>query len=166
MRGYETCYRHSLSDDEWRAKAKLGGLRRAEQRREQAALRDSGRNRQYLTEPTLSRALEVIAELLDQTIDGVEPNYEARAYGVLAVAQLFRLRDREAVFEALRQLRPNLATDPQLHRLLNLERARQALIEAYEAGRIDAADLPPGVFVSDNSTGVSATRVSVPARVA
>jgi ribosomal 50S subunit-associated protein YjgA (DUF615 family) len=146
MRGYETCYRHSLIDDEWRAKARLGGLKRAEQRRERAELRDSGRNRHYLSEPTLSRVLEVIAELLDQTIDGVEPNYEARAYGLLAVAELFRLRDREAVFRALKELRPAMASDPRSARLLDLERARQALVDAFEAGRIEAADLPPGVF--------------------
>ena len=45
---------------------------------------------------------------------------------------------------------PQIAQDPQLStRLLNLqalEAARQALVEAYEDGRIDADDLPPDLI--------------------
>lgn len=70
---------------------------------------------------------------------------EERAYGVLALAQLFRVRpDQKAeLLELLAQARPKLAVDPQRQRLLDFERAGAALVRAYREGRISAMDLPP-----------------------
>src|SRR6266508_919137 len=145
--GSGVCYWHSLSPDERSALAYRGGKAQGQRAREKAQLRDSGRNRHYVPGPTLQRALEVIAELLDSTIPGsTEPNYENRAWGVLAVAQLFRLRDRDAVLDLLGRIRPDVATDPYVHRVLDLEAARSKLVRAYEEGRISAAELPPGVL--------------------
>lgn len=146
LRGQEFCLRHSMSDEEWRALGARGGRKRQKERRETAGLRDSSRHRHDAPRPTLARAIEVIGELLDATLPGSsEWNYEARAYGVLALAHLFRVRpDQKAeLLELLTRVRPKLAADPQRQRLLDFERAGAAVIRAYREGRISALDLPP-----------------------
>ena len=146
MRGEEVCFRHSMSDEEWRALGARGGRRRGKQQREHAGLRDSSRHRYDVPGPTLARAIEVIGALLDAVIPGTaEPNYEARAYGALAVAQLFRVvpEQKAETLKLLAQVRPKLAVDPQRQRLLDVERAGAALVRAYREGRIAAIDLPP-----------------------
>lgn len=150
MRGEDVCYRHSMTDEEWHGIAIRGGKRKQEKARERAAIRDSGRNRRYWPEGTLQHCIEVIGELLDTTIPGSsEPNYEARAFGVFLAASVFRLRPEQKAeaLELLATVRPKLATDPYVHKLLQLESARVTLIRAWEEGRIDTGDLPAGVLV-------------------
>jgi hypothetical protein len=148
VRGTDRCLRHSMSDEEWKAMALRGGQGRAQQRREKAALRDSSRNRRLVPGPTLARAVEVIHELLHDTLDGW-PNYEARAYGVLAVAQLFKIESRAEVVDLLNRVAPKVMRDPDVHRLLDLEATRARLVQAFEEGRISAEELPPGVLRID-----------------
>ncbi len=147
LRGGDLCYRHSIGDAEWSALGRRGGKNRQQARRERAGIRDMGRHRYGAPEPTLARAIEVVGELLDATLpDGSgEANYEARAYGVLALALLFKTPERPELLELLARFKPQLklAHDPQRARLLDLERAQQALLAAYDAGRISAFDLPP-----------------------
>jgi hypothetical protein len=142
------CYRHSLSDAEWRDKARLGGLARAHQSRGGKSLRDFA----FAPGVTLGRAVEIIHELLDARIsDTGEPDYLSRAYGVMALALLFKVRDRDELLDLLLDVAPQvIENEPQPHRLLDeLEEARQNLIRAYEAGVIAAEDLPPGVLKLD-----------------
>jgi hypothetical protein len=150
IRGTDRCMRHSVSDEEWMEMALRGGKARAQQRREKAQLRDSSRNRHFVPGPTLARAVEVIHDLLTKTLPGTsEPNMECRAYGVLAVAQLFRLQSTSEVIELLSKVAPKVAKDPDVHRLLDLEATRKRLVKAYEDGRISAEELPPGVLRLD-----------------
>jgi hypothetical protein len=147
LRGEVVCLRHSMSDESWHEVALRGGKAGAQKARERAQLRDSGRNRQAVPGTTLAVALQVIHELLTATIPGSsEPNYEARSYGALAVAQLFKLRDREEAFLFLTKVSPKVAADPQVYRVLDLDEARANLVQAYEEGRISAEELPPGVL--------------------
>ena len=148
-RGEEVCHRHSMTDEEWREWAARGGRKRQRDRRETAGIRTPGRHRHEAPGPTLARAVEVIGELLDSTLPGsVEPNYEARAYGALAFAVLFRVTDgqRAEALELLERVRPQLAVDPQRQRLLDFERASARLVQAFKEGRIPAYDLPPEVL--------------------
>jgi hypothetical protein len=136
-----------MTDEEWRAVAIRGGKRKQAQARERAALRDSGRNRHHVPGPTLARAIEEIDRLLVATVEpgSSEPDYLSRAWGLLALATLFRIRleQRAEILELLTRVRPKVAADPQSERLLDLKRARDELLRAYEVGAIDAADLPP-----------------------
>jgi hypothetical protein len=147
LRGQEVCLRHSMTDAEWRAFATRGGKGRGKQRRVHAGLRDSSRHRHAVPAHLLGRTIDVVGGLLDAVIpDGSnEPNMEARGIGVFALAALFGITGRDELIELLGKVRPALLNDPQRERLLNLERARQALLRAVEEGRIDVSELPPGV---------------------
>jgi len=119
---------------------------RVKQRRDEKAL-GSTAGKPEVPAPTLARALEVIHDLLDETIPGsCEPNYEARAFGVLVLSKLFRIRDKSEAFELLTKVAPKVAADPQVHRVLDLGTARARLLEAYEQGRVSEDVLPPGVL--------------------
>jgi len=124
-----------------------GGRGRAAQRREKARLRDTSRNRHEVPGPTLARAIEVVNDLLDATLAGTpEPNIESRAWGVLCVAMLFRAKSRAELLELLTAIKPAVAKDRDLPRLMNLQAAAEGLVQAYEQGRIKAEELPPGVL--------------------
>lgn len=149
--GSGLCSWHAKTPEEQRAFTARAGEVRQEKRREEAGLRKSSGHRQAVPGPLLSRAIEVVAELLDAEIpDGSrEPNYEARCMGVHALAQLFGLRpeQRAEILTVLERIRPALARDPQRERLLAYERARQALLRAVDEGRIDVSELPPFVHL-------------------
>jgi hypothetical protein len=151
MHGMEVCYRHSMSDEEWHTVAIRGGRKRQSKARERASLRDSGRNRRYMPDATFGRVVAVIGDLLNTTIPGSsEPNYEARAFGALLAASLFRLRPEQKteVLELLRQVRPSVTADPYVYKLLDLETTRAKLLQAWEEGRIATDDLPAGVLLN------------------
>jgi hypothetical protein len=160
LRGQEVCLRHSMTEEEWRAFGARGGRKRQKDRRRTAGLRDSQRHRHDMPGPTLARAIEVIGELLDSTLPGsTEPNMEERSWGVLALAQLFRLQPEQKAetLKLLAQVRPKLAVDPQRQRLLDLERAGAALVRACREGRISALDLPPellGLATAEEETAL------------
>lgn len=144
--GSGLCLAHA-DPEAWRAQGRRAGKARQEQRREAAGLRKSSGHRQAVPGPTLAQAIEVVAELLDAEIpDGShEPNYPARALGVLALSSLFGLRaeHRAEILAVLERVRPALARDPHRARLLDFERASEALVRAYREGRVSALDLPP-----------------------
>jgi hypothetical protein len=144
----DCCSTHSLSADELYERAARGGRATQAKRRQEAGLRDSGRNRHYVSEPTLQRATEVIANLLDAELPDGEPDVLARAWGVLGVATLFRLSSaqRAELYDLLERVRPELVRTPYAARLLDLDAARNELIRLYEQGDIAAEDLPPGVL--------------------
>lgn len=131
----------------FRENARKGGRARQEARRQEAGLRTSSRHRHPMPGPTLARAIEVVAELLDAEIpDGThEPDMLARGVGVLAAAALFGLRDdqRAEILELLGKVRPALAKDSHVERLLRLHEARAALVREVEEGRLSPLDLPP-----------------------
>jgi hypothetical protein len=147
LRGEELCHWHSLSPEERHALQKRGGKKRQDDRRERAGIRDASRHKHDAPGPTLARAIEVVAELLDAEIpDGShEPHYEARALGVLALSSLFGLRPEQKgeILELVARVRPKLTADPHRQRLLDLERAGAAVVRAYREGRISVLDLPP-----------------------
>jgi hypothetical protein len=131
-----------MSDEEWHASSVHAGHMRKEKREAEDVLKE------IEDELLQRRILEEISRLLDTVIPGTaEPNYEARAYGVLAAATLFQLGSREEVLDLLREIRPQLANDLLARRLLDLDAARAKLIEAHEQGRIPAESLPPGVLM-------------------
>ena len=135
-----------MSDEEWKEKTRRAGRARGKKAREQALIAQGG-HKPEIPAPTLAAALEVVHELLEMTIPGsAEPNYEARSFGVLVLSKLFRVRDRSEALALLAAVAPKVADDPQVHRLLDLDAARAKLIEAYQAGRISADELPPGVL--------------------
>jgi hypothetical protein len=73
--------------------------------RERPALRDSSGNRQYADGPTLASAIELIRRLLNSRLEDTEElNYEAAAYGALALAILFRVRDKAEVLDLLERV--------------------------------------------------------------
>jgi hypothetical protein len=75
-----------------------------------------------------------------------EPNYEARAFGVLAVAQIFRVTDKGDLLRLLAEIRPSIVADPQAPRLLDLKAAAARLQDAYDQGRIQPDDLDPSLL--------------------
>lgn len=147
--GSDRCDTHSMTEEEWREQSRRGAAVKAQRARERAGLKDSGGNKPYAPEPTLQRAIEVIGGLLDATVPLLnEPDYEQRAYGVLALATIFRFSSaqRDEILETLARVRPRVASDPHAQRLLDLSVARRRLVAAYEAGRISADELPPGAL--------------------
>jgi hypothetical protein len=92
------------------------------------------------------RVLETVGRMLDAKIPGsAEPNIESLTYALLVLVENFKLGTREEVVELLEDVRPKLARDPAAYRMLDVERARQRLLQAYEEGRIDTGDLPAGL---------------------
>lgn len=160
LRGQDVCHWHSMTPEEQRAFQARSGQKRQQDRREDAGLRDSSRHRHAMPGPTLARVIEVVAELLDAEIpDGThEPDMIARGVGVLAAAALFGIRpdQKTETLELLAKIRPNLATDPQVARLLRLEEARQTLLRYVEEGRLDVSELPfPVARLGEANAGVA-----------
>lgn len=143
LAGRDVCQWHSLTPEERLGMARRGGQARATRRRETTTIASEP----TMPGPTLARVLEVCSALLDARLrDTGERNYESAAFGALVLAQVFRVKDRERVLELLSVVRPRLARDPQVHRLVDLEASRAQLLEAYKAGRITADELPAGVL--------------------
>jgi hypothetical protein len=147
LRGEDVCQWHSLSPEEQQAQTQRAGRARAQQRRERAELRDASRNRPEAPRMTLQQAIDVIDALLDATIPGLgEPDFELRALGVYALAQLFRVRDRTEILDLLARVRPKLVADPQRDRLLDYQAARERLRQVYREGRVSIEELPPDLI--------------------
>jgi hypothetical protein len=87
----------------------------------------------------LARTLEEVNRLMGSRLPNGEPNMLERAWGVMAVASLFRLRSeqRDELLELLREARPTLAADPHVKRLLDLKAAEAELVRLYELGAIE-----------------------------
>jgi hypothetical protein len=152
MRGKDMCYRHSMSDEAWAALDVKGGKNRAAKHERM----------RYLPRAHQEPVLEVIAELVDSTIPGSsEPCIPDRALGVWLAATHFEVRDKRAALDILREIRPALATDPKLQRLIDFRAAEEGLREAagvlrtlYRAGKIQAHELPPGILSADGVAAI------------
>jgi hypothetical protein len=132
------CKFHSMTPEELRAHQQRGRRARTE----------NARRRHGVVPPALvAKAGDTIAALLDAEIEPGEPDYQYRAWGVLALAVVFKIPpdDRRRLLEVVHEARPRLGRDPQVERILDVERARSELVELYRAGEIARYMLPPEV---------------------
>jgi hypothetical protein len=125
-----------MSDAEWLERARLGGRRRQEERRVE---RIAG----HLEDTALRQGwFKALAALLDS-----DDPAQVEA-GVLAIALAFNVGSNEELTEALSQIRPEVTFTPRERAEKRLDGARARLRELHREGRIDAAELPPGVLES------------------
>jgi hypothetical protein len=118
------------------------------QRRGRRGRTEKARRKHGVIPPRLVvQAGDTIAALLDAEIEPGEPDYQYRAWGVLALSVVFKIPpdDRQRILEVVQKARPRLARDPQVERILDVERARAELVALYRAGEIPRYMLPPEV---------------------
>jgi len=97
VRGSEPprCYRHSISEEEWRDKARLGGLGRKRKLAEENDLWERYRHPSFQPE-VLEQAAQVVKDLLRARVEYLgTPDLPMRALGVYLGLHLFRLLPEE-----------------------------------------------------------------------
>ena len=129
-----------MSDEEWDAQARRGGVRRWEVARAEDL-------RGEIESVVLRQKLEEkLVQMLDAKLPGTsEPDHEAVGYALLVIAENFRW-SREELEEWVRRERRQLAREPRAYAFLDVDNARRRLLEAYADGRISRGDVPAGLL--------------------